>query len=132
MLIIEKDTAGFESGNPYNKMGLNGASNSDLFFQNCRVPKQNLLGKEGDGLKILGAIVQNFIMFGASAISLGISESALQSSIKYAKERVIAKNPIGANQAIQFLIAEMAVKIDAARAFLYSAATIKIQKALML
>ena len=125
MLIIEKDTAGFESGNPYNKMGLNGASNSDLFFQNCRVPKQNLLGKEGDGLKILGAIVQNFIMFGASAISLGISESALQSSIKYAKERVIAKNPIGANQAIQFLIAEMAVKIDAARAFLYSAATNK-------
>jgi len=122
MLIIEKDAPGFESGNPYSKMGLNGASNSDLFFQDCRVPKQNLLGKEGEGLKILGAIVQHFIMFGAAAISLGISESALEASIKYAKERVISKIPIGANQSIQFSIAEMAVKIDAERAFLYSAA----------
>ena len=125
MFIIEKDTVGFKSGNPYNKMGLNGASNSDLFFQDCRVPKQNLIGKEGDGLKILGAIVQHFIMFGAAAISLGIAQSALESSIKYAKERFISKIPIGANQAIQFLIAEMAVKTESAKAFLYSAATNK-------
>ena len=104
-------------------MGLNGTSSRELFFQDCRVPQTNLLGKEGEGLKIVSQAIIGFGFFGASAISLGLAQAALNISIKHAKERAIAGNPIGSNQLIQSLITEMSLGVDTARALLYSAAS---------
>lgn len=120
MLIIEKGTLGFSFGHPRERMGLNGTSNCDLFFEDCPVPQNNLLGKEGEGLKVLGSIVGGFMMFGASALSLGIAEAALEASVRHARQRIIAGKPIGSHQAIQFLIAEMCLGVDSAKALLYS------------
>jgi alkylation response protein AidB-like acyl-CoA dehydrogenase len=123
MLLIEKDTEGFSFGRKEEKMGLNGTSSRELFFQDCRVPKENLLGKEREGLKPVGQAIIGFGFFGAAAISLGIAQAALDASIKHAKERVIAGNPIGANQLIQSLITEMSLGVDTTRTLLYSAAS---------
>ena len=123
MLLVEKDTSGLSFGKKEEKMGLNGTSSRELFFQDCRVPKGNLLGKEGEGLKIVSQTIIGFGFFGASAISLGLAQAALDASIKHAKERVIAGTPIGANQLIQSLITEMSLGIDTTRVFLYSAAS---------
>ena len=123
MLLIEKDTKGFSFGKKEEKMGLNGTSSRELFFQDCRVPKENLLGKEGEGLKSVGQAIIGFGFFGAAAISLGIAQAALDASIKHAKERVIAGNPIGTNQLIQSLITEMSLGVDTTRVLLYSAAS---------
>jgi butyryl-CoA dehydrogenase len=121
MLLIEKGTEGFSFGKEEEKMGLNGTSSRELFFQDCIVPKENLLGKEGEGLKLVGQTIIGFGFFGAAAISLGIAQAALDSSIKHTKERVIAGNPIGTNQLIQSLITEMSLGVDTARVLLYSA-----------
>src|SRR3990167_3444095 len=122
MLLIEKGTNGFSFGKKEERMGLNGTSSRELFFQDCRVPKENLLGKEGEGLKNVTQAIIGFGFFGAAAISLGLAQTALDASLKHAKERVIAGNPIGANQLIQALITEMSLSVDTARALLYSAA----------
>ena len=122
MLLIEKGTDGFSFGKQEEKMGLNGTSSRELFFQDCRIPKENLLGNEGEGLKVVAHAIIGFGFFGASAISLGIAQAAFDASIKHAKERVIAGNPIGANQLIQSLITEMSLGVDTVRALLYSAA----------
>jgi butyryl-CoA dehydrogenase len=119
LLIIEKGTPGFSLGVEYKKMGLNGVSSHELVFQDCRVPKENLLGQEGEGLQIVTNAIVGFGFLGAAAISLGIAQAALDASIKYGKNRIIAGQPIGANQGIQYLIAEMSVAIDAARSLLY-------------
>ena len=122
LFIVEKNAPGLEVSQPYSKMGFCGATNSDLYFQDCRISKENLLGKEGQGLKILRKIVRGLVLFGAGALSLGISSAALEDSIRYARERVIADVPIGANQAIQLLITEMDVKVESMRSFLYMVA----------
>ena len=122
MLLIEKGTEGFSFGKKEEKMGLNGTSSREIFFQDSRAPKENLLGKEGEGLKVVGQAIIGFGFFGAAAISLGIAQAALDASIKHAKERVIAGTPIGANQLIQALITEMSLGIDTTRALLYSVA----------
>jgi len=123
MLLIEKDTEGFSFGKKEEKMGLRGTSSRELFFQDCRVPKENLLGKEGEGLKAVSQAIIGFGFFGAAAISLGIAQAALDASIKHAKERVIAGSPIGSNQLIQSLVTEMSLGVDTTRALLYSAAS---------
>jgi butyryl-CoA dehydrogenase len=123
MLLIEKGTNGFSFGKQEEKMGLNGTSSRELFFQDCRVPKENLLGNEGEGLKIVAQAIIGFGFFGAAAISLGIAQAALDASIKHAKERIIAGNPIGANQLMQALITEMSLGVDTTRAFLYPTAS---------
>lgn len=125
MLILEKDTKGFSFGKQEERMGLNGTSSREIFFQDCRVPKENLLGNEGEGLKVVAEAIIGFGFFGAAAISLGLAQAALDASIKHAKERVIAGTPIGANQLIQALITEMSLGVDSTRAFLYSTASKK-------
>ena len=122
MLLIEKNTGGFSFGKKEEKMGLRGTSSRELFFQDCRIPKENLLGKEGEGLKIVGQAIVGFGFLGASAISLGIAQVALDTSLKHAKERIIAGTPIGANQLIQSLITEMSLGVDTTRDILYLAA----------
>ena len=122
MLLIEKNTGGFSFCKKEEKMGLRGTSSRELFFQDCRIPKENLLGKEGEGLKIVGQAIVGFGFLGASAISLGIAQVALDTSLKHAKERIIAGTPIGANQLIQSLITEMSLGVDTTRDILYLAA----------
>ncbi len=95
------------------------------FFQDCRVPKENLLGEEGKGLQLVGAVVSQLAMFGMAAIALGIAQSALDASIKHGRERIIAGQPIGVNQGVQYLIAEMSTSVDVTRSFLYRAVTIR-------
>lgn len=119
MLIIEKDTPGFYFGNKDERMGFNGVSSRELVFQDCRVPKENLLGQEGSGLQIVANAIVGFAFLGAAAISLGIAQAALDASIKHGKERIIAGHPIGAHQGIQYLIADMSASVDAARSLLY-------------
>jgi len=125
MFLIEKETKGFSFGKQEEKMGLNGTSSREIFLQDCRVSKENLLGKEGDGLKIVSQAIIGFGFFGAAAISLGIAQAALDASIKHSKERVIAGSPIGVNQLIQSLITEMSLGVDTTRTFLYQAASRK-------
>jgi alkylation response protein AidB-like acyl-CoA dehydrogenase len=122
MLLIEKDTPGFSWSEKYIRMGLNGTSNRELIFENCKVPKENLLGKDGDGLKIITDIVGTIGMLGVGAISLGLTQAAFNRTITHSKERLILNQPIGANQAIQLIIADMGIQIDAIRSMLYDAA----------
>jgi alkylation response protein AidB-like acyl-CoA dehydrogenase len=94
-----------------------------MFFNDCRIPLENLLGKEGEGTQVLGKTVMGWGFFGAAAISVGIAKAATDLSIKHAKERTIAGQPIAAHQAIQFMITDMIVGTEAAEALLMSCAT---------
>lgn len=122
MLVVDKDTPGFSFGRIDERMGLRGVCSRELTFQDCSVPKKNLVGQEGEGLQIVGQAIVGFAFLGAAAISLGIAQAALDVSVKHAKERVIAGNPIGANQGVQYLTTEMSLAVDTARYFLYWAA----------
>jgi butyryl-CoA dehydrogenase len=122
ILLIEKDTQDFSWGEKYIRMGLNATSNREIIFENCSVPKENLLGKEGDGLKIVTDIVGTIGMLGVGVISLGLAQTAFDRTITHAKERLILNQPIGASQAVQHIIADMGIQIDTIRLMLYNAA----------
>jgi butyryl-CoA dehydrogenase len=119
LLTIEKDTPGFSLGAKYRKMGLNGIASNELIFQDCRVPKENLLGSEGNGIQTVVKSLISLGFLGAAAISLGLANEALERSILHARERVIRGKPIGTHQGIQFLVAEMGVSVDAIGSLLY-------------
>jgi len=119
--IVEKDTPGFKAGQLEDKLGLRGSRTAELIFEDCRVPKENLLGEKDMGF--VGAM--NILDRGRTAIgamSVGIARGALEESIEYAKQRQQFGKPIGKNQAIQWMIADMATEIDAARLLVYRAA----------
>jgi alkylation response protein AidB-like acyl-CoA dehydrogenase len=122
-LLIEKETPGFSFGRPENKMGLRSTSSREMSFNDCRVPVENLLGKEGEGSQIIGTTVIGWGFFGAAAISTGIARSATEIAIKHAKERTIAGQPIGVHQAVQFMIADMILETEASEALLNACAT---------
>ena len=122
-LLVEKDAPGLSFGRPEDKMGLTSTSSRELFFSDCRVPADNLVGKEGEGMQIIGKTIVGWGFFGAAAISLGIAKSATELAIEHAKKRMIAGHPIGAHQAVQFMIADMVLKTDAAESFLYASAS---------
>jgi len=124
--IIEKGTPGFRVGREEDKMGLRGSVTSELIFENCRVPKENLLGKEGEGYKqFLITLDGGRIGIGAMAVGLGMA--ALEAAAKYAKERVQFGQPIAEFQAIQWMIADMATELEAARLLVLRAAWLKDQ-----
>jgi butyryl-CoA dehydrogenase len=124
--IIEKGTPGFRVGREEDKMGLRGSVTSELIFENCRVPKENLLGKEGEGYKqFLITLDGGRIGIGAMAVGLGMA--ALEAAVKYAKERVQFGQPIAEFQAIQWMIADMATELEAARLLVLRAAWLKDQ-----
>jgi alkylation response protein AidB-like acyl-CoA dehydrogenase len=119
--IVEKDTPGFKVGQLEDKLGLRGSHTAELILEDCRIPKENLLDKEGMGF--IGAM--NILDRGRTAIgamSVGIARGALEDSIEYAKQREQFGRPIGKFQAIQWKIADMATEIDAARLLVYRAA----------
>jgi alkylation response protein AidB-like acyl-CoA dehydrogenase len=119
--IVEKDTPGFKIGQLENKLGLRGSHTAELIFENCRIPKENLLGEKNMGF--IGAM--NILDRGRTAIgamSVGIARGALEDSIEYAKQREQFGRPIGKFQAIQWKIADMATDVEAARLLVYRAA----------
>jgi len=125
-LIVEKDTPGFRPGRDEDKMGLRGSITSQLFFEDCRVPKENLLGAPGEGFKqFLITLDGGRISIGAMAV--GLAQGALDAAGKYSKERVQFGQPIANFQAIQWMIADMATEIEAARWMVYRAAWLKDQ-----
>jgi alkylation response protein AidB-like acyl-CoA dehydrogenase len=119
--IVEKGTPGFSFGKIEDKVGLRASANGELIFKNCRVPKGNLLGSTGEGMKIaLSSLDRGRI--GAAAMAVGIGTAALNVAKSYARERVQFGQPIASLEAIQFKVADMATEIDAARLLTYRAA----------
>ena len=124
--IVEKGAPGFSVGEKEHKMGIKASSTTPLYFSDCRIPKDALLGKEGKGFKIAMAALDGG-RIGIAAQALGIAQGAFDASIAYAKERVQFGKPLAALQAIQWMIADMATDIDAARLLVYRAAWMKDQ-----
>jgi butyryl-CoA dehydrogenase len=120
--IVEKGTPGFSVGEAEHKLGIRGSSTPPIYFADCRIPTEALLGGEGDGFKIAMATLDGG-RIGVSAQALGIAQAALDASIAYAKERVQFGKPIANLQAIQWMIADMAMEVDAARLLVYRAAS---------
>ncbi|GGA64050.1 acyl-CoA dehydrogenase [Ornithinibacillus halotolerans] len=121
--IVEKETDGFVIGKQEKKMGLHGSSTVQLTFEGCRVPKSQLLGKEGEGFKIAMANL-NKGRVGIAAQALGIAEAALEHATNYAKEREQFGKPIAHNQGISFKLADMATEVEAAKLLVYQAASL--------
>jgi butyryl-CoA dehydrogenase len=121
--LIEKDIPGLSFGHPEDKMGLTSTSSREMFFSDCRVPAENIIGNEGEGTQVIGKAVVGWGFFGAGAISVGIAKSATDLSVSHAKERTIAGQPIAVHQAVQFLISDMILGSEAAEAFLIACAT---------
>ncbi len=120
-MIIEKGSPGFSFGKKSDFMGLCAVSNGDLVFENCRVPRTNLLGTENGYMGVSPAYASH-AMLGMAAISLGIAQAAVDAATEHAKTRQNGEQPISSYQGIQFLIAEMTTALAASRALTYSAA----------
>ncbi len=122
--IVEKGWEGFTIGDHYDKLGIRSSATAQLLFNDVKVPKENLLGKEGQGFKIAMNTLDGG-RIGIAAQALGIAQGAYEAAVEYAKDREQFNAPIAQLQAIQFKIAEMATKIRAARFLVYSAAELK-------
>jgi alkylation response protein AidB-like acyl-CoA dehydrogenase len=124
--IVEDGVPGFSFGKHEKKMGVRASPICELIFENCRIPRANLLGKEGDGFKIaMIALDSGRITIGASAV--GLAQAALDEAVKYAKQREQFGQPIADFQGIQFMLADMATSIRAARNLVREAAYLKDQ-----
>lgn len=119
--IVEKGTPGLTFGKKEIKMGIRSSVQREVIMENCRIPVENLLGKEGEGFKIAMTTLDGG-RIGVAAQSVGIAQGALEEAIKYAKARVQFGKPIASQQAISFMLAEMAIKVEAARLLTYKAA----------
>lgn len=119
--LVERNTPGFVVGKLEEKMGINGAAVSELILEDCRVPKSAILGKVGDGFKVaMGGLDSGRI--GIAAQACGEAEAALNAAIEYAKQRVQFGKPIAEKQGLQFYLAEMATRVEAAYLLTYKAA----------
>jgi alkylation response protein AidB-like acyl-CoA dehydrogenase len=126
--IIEKGTPGFQPGRDEKKMGLRGSVTSQLFFEDCRIPVGNLLGRENEGFKqFLTTLDAGRLAI--SAMAVGLAQGAFEKAVAYANERVQFNQPIAQFQAIQWMIAEMATDIEAARMMVQRAAWLRGQGA---
>lgn len=122
--IVEKGFQGFSIGKKEDKLGIRASSTTELIFENCIVPKENLIGREGKGFGIAMKTLDGG-RIGIAAQALGIAEGALEEAIKYMKERKQFGRPISAFQGLQWMVAEMSTKIEAARFLVYKAAWLK-------
>jgi alkylation response protein AidB-like acyl-CoA dehydrogenase len=119
--IIEKDFPGFSVGRVEDKMGIKGSQTAELLFTDCEVPVENLLGREGEGFKI-AMMTLDRTRPGIGAQAVGIAQGALDLAVAYAKQRVQFNQPIAEYQGIQFMLADMATKVEAARLMVYNVA----------
>ena len=117
--IVEKGTPGFSFGKKEDKLGIRCSATRELIFTDCKIPKENLIGKEGLGFIVAMRTFDNSRP-GIAAQAIGIAQGALDLTIKYAKERVQFGQPISSFQGIQWMLADMATEIEAARALTYS------------
>jgi alkylation response protein AidB-like acyl-CoA dehydrogenase len=124
VFILEKDMPGYSVGEIEDLCGMRANPVSSLFFEDCRVPQENLLGKIGDGINIALATLDTG-RIGIAAQALGIAQAAFEASVKYSKERQQFKKPIAAFQSIQNMLADMATDIDAARLLVYRVCALK-------
>ncbi|MCF0229340.1 MAG: acyl-CoA dehydrogenase [Parasporobacterium sp.] len=122
--IVEKGTPGFTFGTKEKKMGIRGSATYELIFQDCRIPKDNILGKQGKGFGIAMHTLDGG-RIGIAAQALGLAEGALEATIKYVKERKQFGRTIGQFQNTQFQIADLAAKVEAAKLLVYKAACAK-------
>lgn len=122
--IVEKGTPGFSAGKKEDKLGIRGSDTCELYFEDCRIPEENLVGEEGAGFRIAMKTL-NGGRIGIAAQALGIAQAALDKSIEYAKEREQFGKKIGEFGAIQSKLARMATNIDAARFLVMRAAVLK-------
>lgn len=122
--IVEADRKGFSVGPHEKKLGIRGSATSELIFEDVRIPKENLLGKEGQGFKIAMKTLDGG-RIGIAAQALGIAQGALDKTVEYVKERRQFGRAIAKFQNTQFQLAEMATKVESARLLVYKAATLK-------
>jgi alkylation response protein AidB-like acyl-CoA dehydrogenase len=122
--IVEKDTKGFRPGKKENKLGLRASDTAEMIFEDCVIPAENLLGKEGDGF-IDAMRVLDGGRISIAALSLGMAQGAYEAALRYSKERKQFGKAIGEFQAIQWKLADMATEIDAARLLTMRAASMK-------
>lgn len=125
--IVEKEFEGFSIGKKEDKLGIRGSSTTELVMSNCIVPKENLIGQEGKGFGIAMKTLDGG-RIGIAAQALGIAEGAYEEAINYMKERKQFGRPLSAFQGLQWMIAEMDTKIEAARHLVYKAAWLKDNK----
>ncbi len=119
--LVPGDAPGLKIGRHLDKMGIRGSLTAEVLMQDCRIPKENLLGQEGQGFKIAMMTLDGG-RIGIAAQALGIAQAALDESVRYSKERVQFGKPIASLQAIQWMIANMATEIEASRFLTYHAA----------
>ena len=122
--LVEKGTPGFSFGTKEKKMGIRGSATYELIFTDCRIPKENMLGKQGEGFKIAMHTLDGG-RIGIAAQALGLAEGALERTIEYVKERKQFGRAIGQFQNTQFQLADMATKVQAAQYMVYRAAVAK-------
>lgn len=122
--IVEKGTPGFTFGKKEHKMGIRASATYELVFENCRIPAENLLGEEGQGFKIVMMTLDGG-RIGIAAQALGIAQGAFEQAVNYSKVREQFGKPISANQGLQWMLADMATQIEAARLLVYQAAYLK-------
>jgi len=119
--IVEKDTPGFHFGKKEKKMGIRASATSELIFDNCRIPKDNLVGKEGIGF-IVAMKTLDYARAGVGSQGVGVAQGAFEEALKFARQRVQFGHPIISFQAVQHMLADMAIEIETARALVYSVA----------
>ncbi len=119
--IVEKGTPGFEFGKKEDKMGIRGSATRELIFTDCRIPAENLIAKEGMGF-IVAMKTLDMSRPGVAAQALGVAAGALDEAVRYSRERHQFGKPISSNQGIQFMLADMATQVEAARALVYRVA----------
>jgi alkylation response protein AidB-like acyl-CoA dehydrogenase len=119
--VIEKDTPGFSFGRKEKKLGIRASATRELVFEDCLIPKENLIGKEGLGF-IIALNVFDHSRPGIGAQAVGIAQGALEASVDYARQRIQFGHPIISIQAVQHILADMAIQVEAARALTYAVA----------
>jgi butyryl-CoA dehydrogenase len=120
-IVVEKGTAGFKVGKEEKKLGINATACSELVFSECEVPEANRIGNEGEGYKVALSTLDGG-RIGIAAQATGIAQGAFEAALRYAQERMAFGHPIAQFQAIQFMLADMATEIDAARLLVRKAA----------
>ncbi len=119
--IVEKGTPGFSFGKKEKKMGIRASTTRELVFDNCRLPRENVLGKEGMGF-IVAMKTLDSSRTGVGAQGLGVAQGAFEEAVKFAKGRIQFGHPVISFQAVQHMLADMAIQIEAARALIYTVA----------
>jgi len=119
--LVEKDTPGFSFGRKEKKMGIRASSTRELVFEDCLIPEENIIGREGVGFPMTMRLFDRSRP-GVAAQALGLAQGSLEAAIDYAKQRVQFGHPIIAQQAIQTMLADMAIQVEATRALVYAAA----------